>query len=44
MSYRITVNDETGPIRSYVDVGSRDELMDREYDRGAKSVTVVPVK
>ena len=32
MAFRITVNDETGPIRSYIDFGNRDDLMDVEGD------------
>jgi len=44
MAFRITVNDETGPIRSYIDFGKRDDLMDVEYDRGAMSVTAMPAQ
>ena len=42
MAFRITVKDENDVIlRSYIDFGSRDELMDREYDRGSMGVTVI---
>lgn len=42
MAFRITAIDSAGAEpRTYTAIGSRDALMDSEYDRGALGVTVV---
>lgn len=43
MTFRITVKYEDKPPHTYIETGNRDELMDREYDRGALVLSIVVV-